>query len=83
MRNDRICQILREVDSSQNAEAGFETCKGHDAKQPPIPSGADPQPATQPQKPSEKPKPAGGSSTKGPGVFSRLVPEFLLPKFGF
>ena len=31
LTNDRICQILREVDMSQNAEAGFETCKGHDA----------------------------------------------------
>ena len=51
------------------------------AKQPPIPSGAPPQPAAPPQKPSEKPaKPSGGSSTKGPGLFSRLVPKFLLPK---
>jgi hypothetical protein len=39
------------------------------------------QPAAPPQKPSEKAtKPSGGSSTKGPGLFSRLVPKFLLPK---
>ena len=51
------------------------------AKQPPIPSGAPPQPAAPPQKPSEKPaKPSGGSSTKGPGLLSRLVPNFLLLK---
>ena len=49
------------------------------AKQPPIPSKAPPQPAAAPKKPSEKPKSAG-SSTKGPGLFSRLMPKFLLPK---
>ena len=48
------------------------------AKQPPIPSKAPPQPAAAPKKPSEKPKSAG-SSTKGPGLFSRLMPKFLLP----
>merc|ERR1739838_547994 len=48
------------------------------AKQPPIPSKAPPQPAVAPKKPSEKPKSAG-SSTKGPGLFSRLMPKFLLP----
>jgi hypothetical protein len=51
------------------------------AKQPPIPSGAPPQPAQKPpQKPSEKPAKPSGGSTKGPGLFSRLVPKFLLPK---
>mgnify|MGYP001203572949 CR=1 FL=1 len=48
------------------------------AKQPPIPSKAPPQPAAAPKKPSEKPK-STGSSTKGPGLFSRLMPKFLLP----
>ena len=51
------------------------------AKQPPIPSGgAPPKPAAPPQKPSEKSAKPSGGSTKGPGLFSRLVPKFLLPK---
>ena len=51
------------------------------AKPPPIPSGVAPPKPPAPNETSEKPaKPSGGSSNRGPGLFSRLVPKFLLPK---
>merc|ERR1719400_1166144 len=51
------------------------------AKPPPIPSGVAPPKPPAPNETSEKPaKPSGVSSNRGPGLFSRLVPKFLLPK---